>query len=47
MLSGAFVSAIGFLAAFLLLILQKFIPLTIYSTIIQILFAFSCGALLG
>ena len=47
MLSGGFVSLIGFIASFLLLFLQKFIPPHIYTVIIQILFAFSCGALLG
>ena len=47
MLSGGFVSLIGFIASFLLLILQRFIPAAIYTIIIQILFAFSCGALLG
>jgi hypothetical protein len=47
MSAGAFVSGIGFIAAFLLLILQKLIPLAVYTVIIQVLFAFSCGALLG
>jgi len=47
MASGAFVSFIGFIAAFLLLVLQKVIPGGAYTVIIQVLFAFSCGALLG
>ena len=47
MASGAFVSFIGFIAAFLLLVLQKIIPIAAYTIIIQVLFAFSCGALLG
>ena len=47
MLSGGFVSLIGFIASFLLLVLQRFIPPVVYTIIIQILFAFSCGALLG
>ena len=47
MLAGGFVSLIGFIASFLLLFLQKFISARFYTTIIQVLFAFSCGALLG
>ena len=47
MMAGGFVSLIGFIASFLLLVLQRFIPVAIYTIIIQILFAFSCGALLG
>lgn len=47
MVSGGFVSMIGFIAAFLLLLFEKVISKEIYSIIIQIFFAFSCGALLG
>lgn len=47
MLAGGFVSLIGFMAAFLLLGLRKCIPEQIYTVIIQLLFACSCGALLG
>jgi len=47
MMAGGFVSLIGFIAAFLLLCLRKYIPEHFYVSIIQILFACSCGALLG
>lgn len=47
MLSGGFVSLIGFMAAFILLFCRRFIPKAIYTAIIQVLFSFSCGALLG
>ena len=46
-LAGGFVSLIGFMASVLLLALQHFIPPSAYTKIIQVLFAFSCGALLG
>lgn len=47
MAAGTFVSLIGFFAAFLLLSLRKVMPEAMFTVIIQILFAFSCGALLG
>lgn len=47
MLSGTAVSLIGFVAAFLLLGLRKIISEKIFGSLIQVLFAFSCGALLG
>ena len=47
MMAGGFVSLIGFAAAFVLLCCRKFIPEAIYTAIIQVLFSFSCGALLG
>jgi hypothetical protein len=47
MISGGFVSAIGFIAAFLLIGLNRVLSTHTFTTIIQILFAFSCGALLG
>lgn len=47
MAAGTFVSLIGFFAAFLLLSLRKIMPEAMFTVIIQILFAFSCGALLG
>jgi hypothetical protein len=47
MLAGGFVSLIGFMASFLLLCCRRFIPEEFYTVIIQVLFSFSCGALLG
>ena len=47
MAAGTFVSLIGFFAAFLLLSLRKIMSPEICTVIIQVLFAFSCGALLG
>lgn len=47
MLAGGFVSIIGFIAAFLLLSLRKVLSQHVFTVIIQVLFAFSCGALLG
>jgi hypothetical protein len=47
LLAGGFVSLIGFIAAFLLLSLRKVLSESIFTIIIQILFAFSCGALLA
>jgi hypothetical protein len=47
MMAGAFVSLIGFIAAFLLLFLKRYVPENIYVSFIQVFFAFSCGALLG
>lgn len=47
MLAGGFVSLIGFIASFLLLFCRNFITPKYYTVIIQVLFSFSCGALLG
>lgn len=47
MVAGGFVSLIGFIAAFLLISLRKVLSQNFFTVIIQILFAFSCGALLG
>jgi hypothetical protein len=47
MLAGGFVSLIGFIAAFLLISLRKVLSEHFFTVIIQVLFAFSCGALLG
>lgn len=45
--AGTFVSLIGFIASFLLLSLKKVLSENLFGVIIQVLFAFSCGALLG
>jgi len=47
MLAGVCVSLIGFAASFLVICLKKIISENVYSIIIQGLFAFSCGALIG
>lgn len=47
MCAGGFVSLIGFIASFLLLSLRKVLSESLFGVIIQVLFAFSCGALLG
>ena len=47
MLAGAIVSSIGLVAALLLLFLRRFISEKHYNLLIQVLFAFACGALLG
>lgn len=45
--SGVAVSMIGFLAAFLLIGFKLFSTMETFSVVIQVLFALSCGALLG
>ena len=47
MIAGTAVSLIGFVAAFLLLSLKKVVSYVVFNLILQVFFAFSCGALLG